>query len=208
MNIFNASLFSETVDCCLRSILVALNQTMWFVFSITCFHFTSGVCFALWIIFVSLSRFSISNSRFPLLFQITCQTLELSCSSDLSLVVSLYVSVSFLCCERCFVKGFLSLSLHSSDSEGTFGTPEAESPGVVKLLSQLDNSNHTGEMAQLFGWLRALITQWHWILSGRADYQASIPFWYQLKCVCRTDWKQTRHINHLVYLFSDQIIPV
>ncbi|XP_074494205.1 transforming acidic coiled-coil-containing protein 1-like isoform X2 [Sebastes fasciatus] len=30
-----------------------------------------------------------------------------------------------------------------SDSEGTFETPEAESPGVVKLLSQLDNSNHT-----------------------------------------------------------------
>lgn len=44
-----------------------------------------------------------------------------------------------------------SLSLHSSDSEGTFETPEAESPGVVKLLGQLDNSNHTGEMAQLFG---------------------------------------------------------
>ncbi|XP_068461254.1 transforming acidic coiled-coil-containing protein 1-like isoform X2 [Clinocottus analis] len=31
----------------------------------------------------------------------------------------------------------------NSDSEGTFGTPEAESPGVVKLLSQLDNSNHS-----------------------------------------------------------------
>ncbi|XP_008280238.1 transforming acidic coiled-coil-containing protein 1 isoform X2 [Stegastes partitus] len=31
-----------------------------------------------------------------------------------------------------------------SDSEGTFETPEAESPGVVKLLGQLDNSNHTG----------------------------------------------------------------
>ncbi|XP_031712427.1 transforming acidic coiled-coil-containing protein 1-like isoform X3 [Anarrhichthys ocellatus] len=31
----------------------------------------------------------------------------------------------------------------NSDSEGTFGTPEAECPGVVKLLSQLDNSNHT-----------------------------------------------------------------
>ncbi|KAM8885302.1 transforming acidic coiled-coil-containing protein 1-like isoform 2-T2 [Spinachia spinachia] len=30
-----------------------------------------------------------------------------------------------------------------SDSEGTFGTPEAESPGVLKLLSQLDNSHHT-----------------------------------------------------------------
>ncbi|XP_029295690.1 transforming acidic coiled-coil-containing protein 1-like isoform X2 [Cottoperca gobio] len=30
-----------------------------------------------------------------------------------------------------------------SDSEGTFETPEAESPGVVKLLTQLDNSNHT-----------------------------------------------------------------
>ncbi|XP_061906787.1 transforming acidic coiled-coil-containing protein 1-like isoform X2 [Entelurus aequoreus] len=33
--------------------------------------------------------------------------------------------------------------LCSSDSEGTFETPEAESPGVVKLLSQLDNSTHT-----------------------------------------------------------------
>ncbi|XP_070689428.1 transforming acidic coiled-coil-containing protein 1-like isoform X2 [Pempheris klunzingeri] len=31
----------------------------------------------------------------------------------------------------------------NSDSEGTFETPEAESPGVVKLLNQLDNSNHT-----------------------------------------------------------------
>ncbi|XP_023269337.1 transforming acidic coiled-coil-containing protein 1-like isoform X2 [Seriola lalandi dorsalis] len=31
----------------------------------------------------------------------------------------------------------------NSDSEGAFETPEAESPGVVKLLSQLDNSNHT-----------------------------------------------------------------
>ncbi|KAI3372898.1 hypothetical protein L3Q82_023338 [Scortum barcoo] len=31
----------------------------------------------------------------------------------------------------------------NSDSEGTFETPEAESPGVVKLLSQLDNSNRT-----------------------------------------------------------------
>lgn len=31
----------------------------------------------------------------------------------------------------------------NSDSEGTFETPEAESPSVVKLLSQLDNSNHT-----------------------------------------------------------------
>ncbi|KAM9393269.1 transforming acidic coiled-coil-containing protein 1-like isoform 2-T2 [Pholidichthys leucotaenia] len=30
-----------------------------------------------------------------------------------------------------------------SDSEGTYGTPEAESPGVVKLLGQLDNSSHT-----------------------------------------------------------------
>uniref|UniRef100_UPI0037E89D98 transforming acidic coiled-coil-containing protein 1-like isoform X2 n=1 Tax=Semicossyphus pulcher TaxID=241346 RepID=UPI0037E89D98 len=30
-----------------------------------------------------------------------------------------------------------------SDSEGTFETPEAESPGVVKLLSQLDNANQT-----------------------------------------------------------------
>ncbi|KAF0033807.1 hypothetical protein F2P81_013873 [Scophthalmus maximus] len=33
---------------------------------------------------------------------------------------------------------------YCSDSEGTFETPEAESPGVVKHLSQLDNSNHTG----------------------------------------------------------------
>ncbi|XP_029366212.1 transforming acidic coiled-coil-containing protein 1 isoform X2 [Echeneis naucrates] len=31
----------------------------------------------------------------------------------------------------------------NSDSEGTFETPEAESPGVVQLLSQLDNSNIT-----------------------------------------------------------------
>ncbi|XP_069379944.1 transforming acidic coiled-coil-containing protein 1 isoform X5 [Paralichthys olivaceus] len=31
-----------------------------------------------------------------------------------------------------------------SDSEGAFETPEAESPGVVKLLNQLDNCNHTG----------------------------------------------------------------
>ncbi|XP_037338837.1 transforming acidic coiled-coil-containing protein 1-like isoform X1 [Pungitius pungitius] len=31
----------------------------------------------------------------------------------------------------------------NSDSEGTFGTPEAESPGVLMLLSQLDNSHHT-----------------------------------------------------------------
>ncbi|KAK2902166.1 transforming acidic coiled-coil-containing protein 1-like isoform X2 [Channa argus] len=31
----------------------------------------------------------------------------------------------------------------NSDSEGTFETPEAESPGVVKLLSQLGNSSHT-----------------------------------------------------------------
>ncbi|GAA6224810.1 transforming acidic coiled-coil-containing protein 1 isoform X2 [Lates japonicus] len=31
----------------------------------------------------------------------------------------------------------------NSDSEGTFETPEAESPGVVKLLSQLDNCNRT-----------------------------------------------------------------
>ncbi|KAK2837329.1 hypothetical protein Q5P01_014541 [Channa striata] len=30
----------------------------------------------------------------------------------------------------------------NSDSEGNFETPEAESPGVVKLLSQLDNSSH------------------------------------------------------------------
>lgn len=30
----------------------------------------------------------------------------------------------------------------NSDSEGTFETPEAESPGVAKLLGQLDNSNH------------------------------------------------------------------
>ncbi|XP_074525984.1 transforming acidic coiled-coil-containing protein 1-like isoform X3 [Halichoeres trimaculatus] len=32
---------------------------------------------------------------------------------------------------------------YNSDSEGAFETPEAESPGVVKLLSQLDNSNQT-----------------------------------------------------------------
>ncbi|KAM3867536.1 transforming acidic coiled-coil-containing protein 1-like [Diretmus argenteus] len=31
----------------------------------------------------------------------------------------------------------------NSDSEGNFETPEAESPSVVKLLTQLDNSNHT-----------------------------------------------------------------
>ncbi|XP_072244117.1 transforming acidic coiled-coil-containing protein 1-like isoform X1 [Leuresthes tenuis] len=31
----------------------------------------------------------------------------------------------------------------NSDSEGTFDTPEAESPGVVKLIGQLDNSTHT-----------------------------------------------------------------
>ncbi|XP_040011450.1 transforming acidic coiled-coil-containing protein 1-like isoform X5 [Xiphias gladius] len=31
----------------------------------------------------------------------------------------------------------------NSDSEGTFETPEVESPGVVKILSQLDNSNQT-----------------------------------------------------------------
>ncbi|XP_017269414.1 transforming acidic coiled-coil-containing protein 1 isoform X3 [Kryptolebias marmoratus] len=30
---------------------------------------------------------------------------------------------------------------YNSDSEGTFETPEAESPGVVELLGQLDNSN-------------------------------------------------------------------
>lgn len=43
-------------------------------------------------------------------------------------------------------------SLHSSDSEGTFGTPEAESPpGVEKILANLDNSNHTGEKDQVSG---------------------------------------------------------
>ncbi|TMS03395.1 Transforming acidic coiled-coil-containing protein 1 [Larimichthys crocea] len=31
----------------------------------------------------------------------------------------------------------------NSDSEGNFETPEAESPCVVNLLSQLENSNHT-----------------------------------------------------------------
>ncbi|XP_055017717.1 transforming acidic coiled-coil-containing protein 1 isoform X2 [Boleophthalmus pectinirostris] len=31
----------------------------------------------------------------------------------------------------------------NSDSEGAFDTPEAESPGVAKVLTQLDNSNHT-----------------------------------------------------------------
>lgn len=35
---------------------------------------------------------------------------------------------------------------HSSDSEGTFDTPE-ESPGVEKQLGQLENSNYTGESA-------------------------------------------------------------
>lgn len=43
------------------------------------------------------------------------------------------------------------LCLHSSDSEGTFETPEAESPGVAKLLGQLDNSNQTGELLQVWG---------------------------------------------------------
>ncbi|XP_037115154.1 transforming acidic coiled-coil-containing protein 1-like isoform X2 [Syngnathus acus] len=33
----------------------------------------------------------------------------------------------------------------NSDSEGTYETPEAESPGVVKLLSQLDNSTLTDQ---------------------------------------------------------------
>uniref|UniRef100_A0A1A7WHC0 Transforming, acidic coiled-coil containing protein 1 n=1 Tax=Iconisemion striatum TaxID=60296 RepID=A0A1A7WHC0_9TELE len=33
----------------------------------------------------------------------------------------------------------------TSDSEGTFETPEAESPGVVERLEQLDNSNHTAD---------------------------------------------------------------
>lgn len=46
---------------------------------------------------------------------------------------------------------FLCLSLHSSDSEGTFGTPEAESPGVEKMLAKLDNSSHTGEEVQVSG---------------------------------------------------------
>ncbi|XP_077417927.1 transforming acidic coiled-coil-containing protein 1-like isoform X2 [Vanacampus margaritifer] len=32
-----------------------------------------------------------------------------------------------------------------SDSEGTYETPEAESPGVVNLLNQLDNSGHTDQ---------------------------------------------------------------
>ncbi|MEQ2161302.1 hypothetical protein GOODEAATRI_008355 [Goodea atripinnis] len=32
---------------------------------------------------------------------------------------------------------------NNSDSEGTFETPEAESPVVVNLLAQLDNSNNT-----------------------------------------------------------------
>lgn len=41
------------------------------------------------------------------------------------------------------------LFFHSSDSEGTFDTPE-ESPGVEKQLGQLENSNHTGEMAAYF----------------------------------------------------------
>lgn len=54
--------------------------------------------------------------------------------------------LSFPFCESCFVKVFHCFSLHSSDSEGTFETPEAESPGVVKLLTQLDNAKHTGEV--------------------------------------------------------------
>ncbi|XP_061674443.1 transforming acidic coiled-coil-containing protein 1-like isoform X2 [Syngnathoides biaculeatus] len=35
-----------------------------------------------------------------------------------------------------------------SDSEGTFETPEAESPGVAKLLSQLDNPTDADEFVQ------------------------------------------------------------
>ena len=35
---------------------------------------------------------------------------------------------------------------HSSDSEGTFDTPE-ESPGVEKQLGELENPNCTGERA-------------------------------------------------------------
>ncbi|KAF3850886.1 hypothetical protein F7725_012658 [Dissostichus mawsoni] len=45
-----------------------------------------------------------------------------------------------------FVWGNVDLTVELnkiSDSEGMFETPEAESPGVVKHLSQLDNSNHT-----------------------------------------------------------------
>ncbi|XP_047448011.1 transforming acidic coiled-coil-containing protein 1-like isoform X2 [Mugil cephalus] len=36
-----------------------------------------------------------------------------------------------------------------SDSEGTFGTPESGSPGVVKLLGQLDNANHTAQSQEV-----------------------------------------------------------
>ncbi|KAM9858430.1 transforming acidic coiled-coil-containing protein 1-like isoform 2-T2 [Aulostomus maculatus] len=41
-------------------------------------------------------------------------------------------------------KGSISSKKSSiSESEGPYETPEAESPGVAKLLSQLDNSSHT-----------------------------------------------------------------
>lgn len=55
----------------------------------------------------------------------------------------------------CFGKAFFSI--YSSDSEGTFETPEAESPSVTNLLGQLDNSKHTGEMTKLLGKFSVLI---------------------------------------------------
>lgn len=45
MNVFNASLFSETVDCCLRSILVALKQACDLFFYLVLNHFMSSFCF-------------------------------------------------------------------------------------------------------------------------------------------------------------------
>lgn len=38
---------------------------------------------------------------------------------------------------------------HSSDSERTFDTPETQSPAVVNLLNQQENSNQTGETSPL-----------------------------------------------------------
>lgn len=55
-------------------------------------------------------------------------------TDDGELVIFLPLLVNVFCC------------LHSSDSEGTFDTPE-ESPGVEKQLGQLENSNYTGESA-------------------------------------------------------------
>ncbi|KAM9810930.1 transforming acidic coiled-coil-containing protein 1-like [Neosynchiropus ocellatus] len=42
------------------------------------------------------------------------------------------------------VTGAATMDDDNSDSEGTFETPEAESPGVVKLLDQLSNCENTG----------------------------------------------------------------